>query len=212
MSRFEDTLVDVLAGRIRAVIGARGPGHCAQVPHVPVALADRVCETLHREMTASDRLCMVVEHPKKPWHASPAKVVEYRNESEGVGTKLVVVVPAGSHLPVEDSFGTTTFEVVDTSDVYQEARRESVAKLRELKPEVADKVDRVLDQVQHTRDFAVSDDAAARFASDVLSRPTAAGVGAAMTNLGLIPDTELLDQEDDEIGPRLQGTCNRWSG
>ena len=204
MSRFDDTLVDVLAARIRYVLDGRHAGHCAQVPHVPPRLADRICERLVKGNTPGERICVVVERPSQPWHASPAKVVEYRNDVETGQEKLLVLVPAGSHLPVEDSFGTATFEVIDTSGVYDESRRQSLEKLRELKPDLAERVEAVLDHARKIPGIALRDDAGARFVSDALSEPTAAGVGRALTHLGLIPDGELIAQAEDEVGPRLR--------
>lgn len=203
MSTLDDHLTEALAGRVLERIVARRAGHCLQVPHVPQRLADAACRLVQRGLTAPDFACVVTANPSKPWHSSPAKVVELRNASEDSGAKLVVFVPAGQNLAVEDSFGRSTFEVLDVLDIHVTVVDGLRRQLQRVAPDLADRVEDVAAIVRRDERFSVTDRHVASFMAAAAERPSEQGVALAMTELGLLPDERVTMADSDELPVRL---------
>ena len=194
MTALDDHLMEALAARVLERIGARGAGHCLQVPHVPQRLADAACRLVQRRLDAPDVACVVTATPSKPWHASPAKVVEVRN-SGGQGARLVIFVPAGQNLAAEDSFGRSTFEVFDVLDIHASVVDGLRRDLQRLAPDLAGRVDDVVAIVGRDDRFGVTDRDVASFMAAAAERPSEEGVALAMTELGLLPDEHVTSAD-----------------
>ena len=93
----------------------------------------------------------------------PAKIVELRNSAESTGGRLALFVPAGERLAAEDSFGRSTFEVLDLSDLYDTVIHELRLQLQTLAPELADRAGSVVQLARGDGRFSVAGREAAAF-------------------------------------------------
>jgi hypothetical protein len=203
VSALDDHLTRALAEHVLDRIAARGPGHCLQIPHVPKKLADAACRLVRRSLGDSDFSCVVTPSPNKDWQAKPAKVVEIRNGCEATGGKLVVFVPAGSNLAAEDSFGRSTFEVLDVLDIHASVVDRLRGDMQRLAPDLAERVEDIVAMVRRDERFAVGDREVAAFLAAAVEHPSENGVATAMTELGLLPDEEVITADGDDVPVRL---------
>jgi hypothetical protein len=203
MSSLDDQLTVTLAERVLDRIRARGPGHCLLVPHVPSGLADRACRQVQKSVDDGDAAYVVVPDPRREWQARPAKVVELRNKAEETGGRLVVFVPAGQHLAAEDSFGRSTFEVLDVSDLHTDVTERLRRQLQTLAPDLVERAEDVIAVVRRDERFGVDDRAVAAYLASTLERPSEEGMGAALAELGLLPDVEMATADSVDVPTRL---------
>ena len=89
----------------------------------------------------------------REWQARPAKVVELRNKAEETGGRLIVFVPAGQHLAAEDSFGRSTFEVLDVSDLHTDVTERLRRQLQALAPDLVERAEDVIAVVRRDERF-----------------------------------------------------------
>lgn len=203
MTALDDHLIGTLAERVTDRIRSRGPGHCLLVPHLPSTLADGACRLVQRSLTAPDAAYVVVPEAKRDWHARPAKVVELRNSSEDTGGRLVVFVAAGQHLAAEDSFGRSTFEVFDVSDLHSHVSDLLRRRLQSLAPDLVERAEDVIAVVRRDERFGVEDRAVAAFLATTLEHPSEEGMASALAELGLLPDPDIASAQSTEIPTRL---------
>jgi hypothetical protein len=203
MSSLDDQLTVTLAERVLDRIRARGPGHCLLIPHVPAGLADHACRLVQKNVVDGDAAYVVVAEPKREWQARPAKVVELRNKAEETGGRLIVFVPAGQHLAAEDSFGRSTFEVLDVSDLHTDVTERLRRQLQALAPDLVERAEDVIAVVRRDERFGIDDRAVAAYLASTLERPSEEGMGAALSELGLLPDVELATADSSDVPTRL---------
>ncbi len=192
-------LVETIADRVESVVRQRGPGHCIQVPHLPGTIAEQVARVLW-ERLGDDVVRLVRASPVEAWHASPTKVVELRNSIDAQGARLVVILEAGLLLAAEDSFGASTFEVVDVSDA-------NVTLCAQLLERIASTTPAISARVRQVTDLAVPLGISPRSQVDYLQRilrdPSPETVGQALDALGLIPDRSLGEEDEERVKGRL---------
>ncbi len=172
MSSLEDHLIGALAQRVVTTLRARGPGHCLQVPHVPREIADGACRIIAKELGPPDVARVVATDPRREWQATPAKIVELRNGAEAGGGRLALFVPAGERLAAGDSFGRSTFELLDVSDLYDTVIHELRLQLQTVAPELADRAGSIAQLARGDGRFSVTGREAAAFLSRLAERPS----------------------------------------
>ena len=196
-------MVETLAQRVLATVHERDAGHCLQVPHIPATLADGACKRLIQDLTRPDVAYVVTAEPTKPWQAKPETVVECRNEVDETRGRLVVFVPAGVHLAAEDSFGRSTFEVMDVSDLYGSVSRRLRDELEVIAPDLIERVDAVIAAARTDSRFAVGERDEAAYLARVVRQPTDDAIGRSLVEMGLMPDPALTESEPGGIPVRL---------
>ncbi len=202
MNDLDQETVETLTERVISTIKARESGHCLQIPHLPIEVADATCQRVQKSLAKSDTACVVVEFRKHPWHEVPSKVVELRNDVQARGGRLVIFIPSGEQLAAEDSFGSSTFEVLETGDLYSGVVRRLREKLESRAPGLADAVTEILRVVKDSK-FDANDRAVAGFLSKLVVDPTADNLGRSLGNLGLMPDTKIA-ASIEQIPVRLE--------
>jgi len=195
----EAALEQLLTPRLAELIHERQPGHCMRVSDLDTSLAVRLCRRLRSVVGDGAQVYVLGEPPDVPADVavSSTKLVELRNpDARGEHrAPLLAFVPPGTHTSAEDSFGVATFEEVDLGDVYADLVARHIATLStEMRPSIEDL-------------FAVLDDerwpygdtlARARYLLTVqLNDQDPAAAGAAIFELGLIPDFELFTRPDE---------------
>jgi hypothetical protein len=203
VSQLESHLVDALADRVLDRLRRRGPGHCLQVPHVPRDVADSACRLVDKELQQPDLARVVTAAPKRSWQATPAKAVELRNDGDHTGGRLALFVPAGEHLAAEDSFGRSTFEVLELGDLYDVVIQRLRQRLQSVAPDLAEQADSIASIVRGDARFGSGGREAAAYLARVAGRPSESELGKALAELGLLPDSEMAKQEPTEVSARL---------
>jgi DNA helicase HerA-like ATPase len=203
MSAITDHVVEALAERVLRRLRSRGPGHCLQIPNVPLDVADAACRLVTKELSEPDLARVVVGPDIKltAWRSPPASIVEIRNASEESGGKLALFVPAGQHVAVEDSFGRSTFEVVELDDLYEVVVESLRRRLQTVAPDLAERAETVVGAV--ASEDSVRNREVAAYLARVVSRPAEDELGRALVEVGLLPDSSLADRPADEVAVRV---------
>jgi hypothetical protein len=175
-------------------LAARGPGHCARVVDMDAPLAVRLCERLRASATNGAQVYVLGDPPHVPAEVAvtSTKLVELRNPGAAGQQRppLLVFVPPGTHASAEDSFGIATFEEVPLGDVYADLAARLLA---ELPADLRGAVTEILTTVEEAKWPHATSYARARFLLTVqLNDNDPEAVGAALFELGLVPDFELL--------------------
>ncbi len=203
MSDLQQLLVEALSQRVLDTLRNRGPGHCLQIPHVPSEVADSACRAVSRELEPPDAARVVTERPKRDWQASPAKVVELRNLAEESGGRLALFVPAGARMAAEDSFGRSTFEVIDAGDLYEVVLRDLQLRLQEVAPDLSERAESITGLAKGDGRFSVGGREAASYLMRLVQHPSEEELGGALVELGLLPDLDVAHEEPADLSARL---------
>jgi DNA phosphorothioation-dependent restriction protein DptH len=183
-----------LTGRFRQMLNQRGPGHCMRVSDLDRELMERLCSRLRSD--APDSLIFVLGHADRDagddLYVTSTKLIELRNP-DGDGNlrpPLLVFVPNELRTSSEDSFGIATFEDIRVGDVYSEIN----AKLLEGMPvSLRSAIQSVLQRVAQSEWGWAAPLAVTRFLLTIkINECDDDVVGAALYELGLVPDFKLL--------------------
>lgn len=187
-----ERLVGTMVERLQRTVATRAAGHCVQVPHIPLELADACAKSLAKTMSPPDIVRVIQARPSSPWHATPSKVVEMRNTVEATGGRLLVFVPAGQLLAAEDSFGASTFEVVEVADAHSSLVADLLRQVAGTASESAAALPVIVDVA---RSLGVHDRRIAEYLGRVVDADRPAAIGLELDALGLIPDADLTLEE-----------------
>jgi DNA phosphorothioation-dependent restriction protein DptH len=204
MSAPNKYMIDVIASKVVDTLHNRGAGHCLQVAHLPLAMADAAAGLVFEQLTGSDAVALVQTTPTQPWHAKPTKVVELRNEVESTGGRLAIFMAAGHHVSAEDSFGESTFEILDLHDIYPDVIDFLGARLQQLEPDLAEQATEVLDIARRDSSFELSDARQVAFLGEMVEAPSHEVLGTALAEVGLLPDSTIGSLRGDDLRVRLE--------
>ena len=194
-------LESVLLPALVDLLNTRAPGHCMRVTDLDVDLMVRLCGRLRAEVPNSQ----VVILGNGPATIAPAeltvsstKLVELRNPlADGThGPPLLVFLPNDIRAAAEDSFGVATFEDVQLGDVYGDVRTQLLMDLPSgLRGALSEALRRLTDG-ESPWPFA-DPVAIVRFLLTAkVNGNDPEAIGAALYELGLVPDFELLRQPE----------------
>ena len=185
-----------LSGRFRQVLNSRGPGHCMRVADLDDELMKRLCSRLRGELPGA--LIYVLGDQSlaesDDLYLSSTKLIELRNpDADGnVRPPLVVFVPNELRTSSEDSFGIATFEEIRIGDVYTELNAKL---LEEIPTSVRTSVQGVLQRVAQGDWEWASPLAVTKYLLTIkINDCDSDVVGAALYELGLVPDFKLLSE------------------
>jgi len=192
-SELEEALERVLAPRLSALLQSRKPGHCARITEIGASLAVRLCRRVRAAVGDAAQVHVLGRPPEVPDDVAvtSTKLIELRNpEGDRQRSPLLVFVPPGTRASAEDSFDVATFEEVALGDVYGDLAERLLAEApEELRRSLADLLRYLTDE-----DWPYADAfARARFLLTVqLNDFDPMAAGAALFELGLVPDFELF--------------------
>ena len=186
----EKSLINVLLPKFKLLLETRGAGHCMKVSDLDTSLMYKLCEELAKSVDNS-QVVVLANNADKNYSVTSTKLVELRNPDEqgNLRSPLLVFVPNELKTSSEDSFGEATFEHVDITEAYslafQSIKEQCPASLSQFVEEIVfilnEKASLKINPYQWLRyilTIQVND-----FDPSVL--------GAALYELGLIPDLEL---------------------
>jgi hypothetical protein len=205
MTPLDEIVAATVARTVVEHLGDRDKGHCMQVANLPDAVADGACRLAHQVLEPQGQFARyaVDGNPTEEWHATPTKIVELRNHVDERESKLVVFIPSGEHLAVEDSFGESTFEVFEIGDLYRTITADLATDLAKTDPELADRASEVLSVIRGSDRFRQNDEAVAAFLSRLVATPSREELGRALVELELLPDAGIPDADPDDLKSRL---------
>jgi len=187
----EQVLLPWLGEQLRS----RQPGHCMRLSNLSSDLMIRLCGALRAEVYDAE---VVLLWDRRTGSIPPemivsgTKLVELRNPLPD-GTQrppLLVFIPDDLRTSAEDSFGVATFEDLQVGDVYAQVVTHRLNRLpTSLQPPVQEMLRRLTDTAWPYADAK----AQARFLLTLEANDfDPAVVGAALFELGLVPDFELV--------------------
>ncbi len=185
-----------LSGRFRQILNLRGPGHCMRVSDLDGELMRRLCARLRSDAPNSQIFVLANEGQAAGdgIYVTSTKLIELRNPAVDGSLRppLLVFVPNELRTSSEDSFGIATFEDIRVGDVYSEIN----AKLLESVPiALRSSVQNVLQRVAQSEWHWATPLAITRFLLTIkINDFDADVVGAALYELGLVPDFKLLTE------------------
>lgn len=189
-SDIDGSLISVLVPKFKMLLEIRGAGHCMKVSDLETELMYQLSEVVSGAVEYA-QVAVLATTMTRSFSVTSTKLVELRNPNEHgqLRQPLLIFVPNELKTSSEDSFGAATFEQIDISDAYLLA-------FNQVKLESPDPIKRLLDEVY----FILQEKAALKLTAYQWLRyaltikvngfdPSVAG--AALYELGLIPDLEL---------------------
>ena len=194
----DQALERVLAPRLTELLSARGPGHCMRVNDVSGPLAVMLARRLRQVLGGAVQVYVLGAPPQIPAEVAVTgtKLVELRNPDYDGALRpvLLVFVPPASQTSAEDSFGVATFEEVAIGDCYTNLSRHLLAGIpQELRSALTNLLSVLEDEVGPGGVTGDGELSRARFLLTVsLNDNDPEAAGAALFELGLVPDFELF--------------------
>jgi DNA phosphorothioation-dependent restriction protein DptH len=181
--------------RLSELLRSRAPGHCMRLTDLDRDLMVRLCGRLRAEVPDAQVVILGNGHTTTPpvLTVTSTKLVELRNPlpDGALRPPLLVFIPNDLRASAEDSFGVATFEDVPVGDVYQSLRRRL---LDEIPAAIRGAVAESLRRLEGEDPWPFADPLSmVRFlATAKLNGGDSEAVGAALFELALVPDFELL--------------------
>lgn len=191
----------VILPRLVELLKSRAPGHCMRVTDLDVDLMARLCGRLRAEVPDSEVVILgngPTTHTPAKLTVSSTKLVELRNPLAD-GTQrppLLVFIPNDIRAAAEDSFGVATFEDVQLRNVYGTLRAKLLKDLPSgVRGPVTEALHRLTDS-EKPWPFADSVSVVRFLLTAKVNGNDPEAIGAALYELGLVPDFELLTQPE----------------
>jgi DNA phosphorothioation-dependent restriction protein DptH len=183
----EDAWVQVILDVARAAVEVASAGQCLRLGGLPRSILERVATALAGTVPKDGELYLIDECAgPEPWRVGVHKVVERRNESR---TVVVALVPPDIQLAAEDSVDVSTFREIPLRGV---DRIVTTTLLGALPPGQRELANLVLADLDGRR-WPITVTARHAYLCQILNQQVEDGwpVGAALFELGLIPDFSL---------------------
>ena len=196
------SIEELLLPRLTEALGNRAPGHCLRVSDLTSDLIGTLAKELRKVAKAANVHVLTDEVPTTDGdlYISSTKLVELRNPLPD-GTlrpPLCVFLPANLRTSAEDSFGSATFEEFPVGDAYDALRRRSLERI----PSTLQGYVREVLQLLETHRWRWAD-AAAQVRYLLCAHANGndgEAFGAALYEVGLIPDFNLFDNPTSAYG------------
>lgn len=176
-------LSEQLVPLLRDELQAAGPGHRLRVTTLPGPVMERLAVALEDPRWI---VRVLEERPTKPFHATAATIIRYRDHAE---MPVLVFFPPGPRTASEDSLDIATFAELSLSSIAQGLSDVLLWRLAEPLREEVREVLRYLGEVRQMRHPDEQVDYLLTVAKNGGSREAA---GAAIYTFGLVPDFKLF--------------------
>lgn len=194
-------LEDVLFDELIELLNTRQPGHCMKVTDLDRELMQSLCRRLRDALP--DYLVYILSKDairEDPFAATSAKIVELRNPlPDGLlRPPLLVFISNDLRTSSEDSFGVATFEEVRIGHVYETLRKNLLEFLpASMRNNVSELLRQVISNGWKWADIV----AQVRYLLTLkLNGPDEEVAGAALYEIGMVPDLKLIEEGIISIG------------
>lgn len=202
--RLTAELEAVLLPRLNGLLRGRAPGHCMRVADLDLNLMLALTDALRRDVPGA-LVHVLTDHTdlarSDDRYVTSTKLVELRNPDEASNLRpaLLVFLPSNLRTSAEDSFGIATFEEIPVTGAYDEL----LQRLQNRIPAPLQATVRILfDQLGAW--FAGHIEARVRFLlTAIVNGVDHETLGAALFELGLVPDLRLFSDQARALG-RIQ--------
>ena len=185
----------ILVPKLVSILTSREPGHCMRVSDLDPELMLLLCQRLRIQSPQS--LCFVLRdityaERRDDHFISSTKLVEFRNPlpDGGLRPPLLVFMPSDLRVAAEDSFGVATFEEISLGRVYKDL---AALLLKEVPNGLRGTLAEIVRRLQADGWQFADPLAIARYLLTVkLNEYDRDAAGAALFELGLVPDFELF--------------------
>lgn len=188
-------LEQALLPRLIDCLNNRRAGHCMRVSNLSTGLMVRLCSLLKSEVPEAEIAILWDTQPEPlpdNMGISATKLVELRNPlpNGDLRPPLLVFIPDDLRTSAEDSFGVATFEDIQIGNIYENV---ATAILERLPKSLSKLLHEILRRIQKENWIYAGSDAIARFLLTIEANDAEESiVGAALFELGLVPDFDLL--------------------
>lgn len=195
-----DGLEGVLLPWLKERVRAREAGHCMRVADLDRDLMIRLCGRLRAEVSGVTTVMLSDGSGRVPGDiaVSSTKLVELRNPHPDGSQRppLLVFVPNDLRASAEDSFGVATFEEVRVEGIYETLREKLIEALPLPLRGPVSEVLRVMGDGEKRWPFADRLAIVRFLLTGQVNGNDPEAIGAALYELGLVPDFELLAQPE----------------
>lgn len=195
-----DGLEGVLLPWLKERVLAREAGHCMRVADLDRDLMIRLCGRLRAEVSGVTIVMLSDGSSRVPADiaVSSTKLVELRNPHPDGSQRppLLVFVPNDLRASAEDSFGVATFEEIRVEGIYEALRQRLVAALPLALRGPINEVLRVVGDGDKPWPFADGLAIVRFLLTSQVNGNDPEAIGAALYEIGLVPDFELLAQPE----------------
>jgi DNA phosphorothioation-dependent restriction protein DptH len=186
----DNSLISVLLPKFKVLLETRGAGHCMKVSDLETDLMYKLCGELVKSVD-SCQVAVLADGKNRNYSVTSTKLVELRNPDKhgNLRAPLLVFIPNKLKTSSEDSFGVATFEHIDVTDVYSSA-------FNHIKTQCPDAIAQLIDEAV----FILNEKASLKLSAYrwlrylltiQVNNVDPSIIGAALFELGLIPDLEL---------------------
>ncbi len=195
-----DGLESVLLPWLKERIRTREAGHCMRVADLDRDLMIRLCGRLHAEVSGITTVMLSDGSSCVPADiaVSSTKLVELRNPHPDGSQRppLLVFVPNDLRASAEDSFGVATFEEIRVEGIYETLRDRLIEALPLAFRGPINEVLRVVTDGERPWPFADGLAVVRFLLTGKVNSNDPEALGAALYEIGLVPDFELLLQPE----------------
>ncbi len=202
--KLNKALAELLVPQLVEIIRDRKPGHCMRVADLDLQLILLVTKALHQRIkdaqvyVLSSSLTETDIARESNFYITSTKLVELRNVDNSSRSPLLIFLPANLHTNAEDSFNIASFEDIDLSDVYQ---RLAINLSRQLPSTLQGYVRDIFQELKKQNWAYINAVERAKFLLTAISNGNdGETIGAALYELGLVPDFALFDDTSLTLG------------
>lgn len=194
-------LEQILLPRLVGLLRQRAPGHCMRLSDLDPDLMTLLCGRLRAEVPNAEIVILGNEGQTTTppaYTVTSTKLVELRNPLPD-GTQrppLLVFIPTDLRAAAEDSFGVATFEAIPVDDLYHLLRQRLIEELPAAYRGIVVELLRPLEDPSEPWPFADPLSIVRFLLTAKINDNDAEAIGAALYELGLVPDFELLLQPE----------------
>ncbi|MCB0064496.1 MAG: hypothetical protein KDE19_20365, partial [Caldilineaceae bacterium] len=194
-------LEEILLPRLVGILRKRAPGHCMRVSDLDVEVMTLLCGRLRTEVLGAEVVILGNEGQSTTPPAltvTSTKLVELRNPLPDGSQRppLLVFIPSHLRAAAEDSFGVATFEDIPVDDSYRLLRDRLLQALPSAYRGMIMECLRSLEDPVDPWPFATTLSIVRFLLTAKGNDNDAEAIGAALYEIGLVPDFELLTQPE----------------
>ena len=192
----------LLLPQLLTVLRNRGDGHCIRVSDFDFELTRRLCGHLRQQVPKANVVVLADSGATAStfeFAVSSTKLVELRNPHDDgrLRPPLLVFIPNDVRVAAEDSFGVATFEELTFPDLYEDLKNRLIEEVPDpFRGALAECVRRLQDPDKPWR-FATPFAIVRFLLTGKLNDWDGDAFGAALFEVGLVPDFELLKHPEN---------------